>query len=70
MSKDFNVGLFNLKTKRWHPFEGARIAKPTPYFTDAHEEAFRQWIARSASDKSIVLKRATTGEMEGATYAD
>lgn len=70
MSKQFNVGMHNTKTGEWHPFVGARLAKPTPYFTDACDEAFRQWRELSTADKSIVLKRATPGDMERASYAD
>ena len=62
MSKN-NIGLYSRKQGKYLPFDGDRLAKPTPYNTDGNPEAFNQFLQQSSKDPSVVLCRIPSNEI-------
>ena len=57
------IGMYHTTEDRWIKFEGDRMAKPSPYITDASPEAYTQWKAASNEDNKIVLKALATRDI-------
>lgn len=58
-----NIGLYNAKTCKWLPWQGARLWKPTPYNTDRNYAAFEQWLELSERKPEIQLRRIPAADL-------